>query len=346
MGKVVTSAGLNEFVSSGKYDEVKDDPRPGVQTQKKAEDAPPLEVKAEKPAVDVGEKPKESSAEVPFDEVYPDIDQESREELTKLDLHPKSLRYDKLMRRKHAEMKAAKEAADEAERFAENQFNARRMAEQKLAEAEALLKSRAPAVEPKPESVRPKNTDPKYLDGQTFKQAEYEDDLLRWNRGQAIAEFTVQQESARRAVEAAEAERLAKERIDKARKAHPDFQKVWEEMPNTFTHNQVIEYLTASEHIGEVAYHMAKHPDFVEHINKLHPLKAIAEIGKLEATFEKPAVAAPKVEAPAPAPQTISAAPPPISPLNTSGSGTVNVDPSKMNFRELRAWERSRQKRR
>jgi hypothetical protein len=37
-------------------------------------------------------------------------------------------------------------------------------------------------------------------------------------------------------------------------------------------------------------------------------------------------------------------APPPITPISSQGSGTVVTDPSKMDFKQLRAYERDKQR--
>jgi hypothetical protein len=107
------------------------------------------------------------------------------------------------------------------------------------------------------------------------------------------------------------------------------------------THNQVLQYLTTSEQIGEVSYYLATNPEFVQRINQLHPLKAIAEIGKLELTFEKPAPTPVVVE---PVVPKAAGAPAPITPLSSQTSVNTNTDPAKMSYKELRAYERSRRR--
>jgi hypothetical protein len=129
------------------------------------------------------------------------------------------------------------------------------------------------------------------------------------------------------------AEKAAMARVAEFRKTHADYDEVMRGEVNT--HPQVLQYMTGSDYIADVAYYLQKNPDFVEKLNKLNPLKAIAEIGKLELTFEKPV---PKVET---APK--AGAPPPITPLSGNSSGIVQTDPAKMTFRELRAYEAKRE---
>ena len=326
MGKVVTSKGLNEFIESGKTEEIKPDKSP----EKKAE-APALEVVRDKPVIDVGAKepPKE-------EDIYAEEDQETKEEITK------AKRFDALMRKKHRQMKEAQEAAAENDRLAESQFNRARLAEQKLAETEAELNKlkQVPAKEPE-KKAKP---DPqKYMDDKgQFKAFEYAEDLAAWSTDQKLAEYQANQEKARRDAETAKAAELATARIAQSMKLHPDYQKVLESTPLK-THERVLEYMSASEWIGEVSYYMATHPEFVERINQLHPLKAIAEVGKLELTFEKPAESVKTEAAP---PRAVSGAPAPIVPLEMSGNEGVVTDPSKMNFKQLRAYEKERRKKR
>ena len=78
---------------------------------------------------------------------------------------------------------------------------------------------------------------------------------------------------------------------------------------------------------------------YVEGITKLSPIKAIAAIGKLETQWEKKAEPA-KVETPV-IPK--AGAPAPIKPL-AAGTGTIQVDPSKMDFKQLRAYEAERRR--
>ena len=317
MGKIVTSSGLQEFIQAGKVEEIKSD------APKKVTEAPPLEVKPDKVAVDIGQTDA--------------VDQHVEEDPETLAEIEKSERFRRTINKKHRAMKeaqedAAKAKADAAEsdRFAENQYNRAQLAERRAAELEAQVKVKP---EPKPEAVKP---DPKsFYEGDQFKAFEYAEALSKFAATEAVVADRARQAEERREAEAAEQQRLAMARIETAKKAHPDYDRVTAAAGDVKVHNIVLEYMTGSEQIGEIAYHMAKNPDFVARINKLHPLKAIAEIGKLEQTFEAPkAVEPPVSKAPG--------APPPIAPLVTSGSGTVQTDPAKMGTKELRAYERER----
>lgn len=317
MPKVVTSEGVLDFVQSGKH-EVIPAGKPSAEPPKEA------------PKTDAEAKPEK--AETKDDDEIPTLSENSR----------------KYVDKQHRLRKEAQEAAAEAERFAENQYNRARLAEERAAELDRQLKERLEAEKPKPEEAKKpvhdeKNADgsPKWYDekGQ-FKAFEYAEALSAYSAAKAVADDRAKQAEEAKKAEAAAAEEVAKARVAESRKLHADYDEVMANV-DVKTHSSVLQYMTASEHIGEIAYYLAKNPDYVERINKLNPLKAIAEIGKLELTFEKPK---PEVKEP-PAPPPKAGAPAPIQPLNTSGAGIVQTDPSKMSFRELREYERQRGRR-
>jgi hypothetical protein len=332
MGKVVTSGGLNEFISTGKVEEIKSDPKPKREAQ-----APPLEVKNEVAAADVKEPKKEEAEE------YKDEDPATQAEIDKAE------KFRRLINKKHSESRSFKALADkratelaDAEEFAKSQWNEKRLSDERAATLEkelADLKKGSTQVQPAKEKGKP---DPKSFvdDKGQFKSFEYAEELAAWAASKAVEDDRAKQAQERREAEAAQAEALARTRVAETEKKHPDFKEVMGEA-DVRTHKDVITYLSASEHIGEVSYYLAKNPEFLARINALHPLKAIAEIGKLEATFEKPA----KVEETKAANVAQSGAPPPIKPLSSAASVNTNVDPAKMTYKELRAYERSRAKR-
>jgi hypothetical protein len=204
----------------------------------------------------------------------------------------------------------------------------------------AELRKGAVKEAPKADKGKP---DPKVFvdDKGQFKSFEYAEALAAWAAQNAVEEDRAKQAEERRAAEAAQAETLARARVAETEKAHPDFKEVMA-AADVRTHKDVITYLSASEFIGEVSYYLGKHPEFLARINALHPLKAIAEIGKLEATFEKPP--AKTDESKANGANVVSGAPPPIKPLSSAVSVNTNVDPAKMTYKELRAYERSRRR--
>ena len=162
MGKIVTSSGLQEFIQAGKVEEIKSD------TPKKVTEAPPLEVKPDKVAIDIGQTDA--------------VDQHVEDDPETLAEIEKSERFRRTINKKHRAMKEAQEAAAkaladaaESDRFAENQYNRAQLAERRAAELEAQVKVKP---EPKPEAVKP---DPKsFYEGDQFKAFEYAEALSKF----------------------------------------------------------------------------------------------------------------------------------------------------------------------
>jgi multidrug efflux pump subunit AcrA (membrane-fusion protein) len=337
MGKVVTSAGLNEFVQSGKFEEIKPD---GKQPSSVA---PPLEVAKTPP-------PDAPKVEEPKDE-HVDEDPETQAEIDK------SERFRKAMNRKHyalkqaeAQLKKVQDEAAESERFSEQQYNERRQAEARLAQLERelgeLRAKSTPSSQP-PELKEPNENDPKYVVNGQFDWKTYTRDQSEYVASQKLADYQKSQEVERARQAQIERETRAKTLVDEAKKQHEDFdEKVAVMVQRDYPiHTDVKEYMEESPQLGHLIYYFANHPDFIERINKLTPKRAVAAVRDIERAFEQPAPVK-EPEKPVIPQQAVSGAPPPITPLPTSASVNVNTDPSKMDFKQLRAYERERTKRR
>lgn len=350
MAKVVTSEGLQEFVQSGKFTHVENH-KPG-----KTADAPALEVKKDASTTDIGgtKEPKDTKSEPELKEAKGEPDEGLEAEDQDLPERVKSR-----MGRKHAAMKAAQALADsraadiaEAERFAEQQFNERRLQEQRADAAEARareLEGKLPQKATEPEAQKP-TVDDKNADG-TWKYRDaagnvdwdtYTDAKADYAADAKMKERDAKEAQQRAEAQQAEAAARVKANADKARKAHPDFDKVMAAVANTEADRVpqfVLNYIFESESGAEIAYHLAKNPEESKRIATLKPILGLAELGKLADTLSKPPAANNGAAAPV---RERGGAPPPITPLSGSGSGSVNTDPSKMNFKELRAYERER----
>lgn len=118
------------------------------------------------------------------------------------------------------------------------------------------------------------------------------------------------------------------ERSAAARAKHSDFDSVIaaSQVPVA---DHVIAVLEDSEIGPELAYHLDRHPEIAERLNKLGPLAAAREVGRIEdsLTAEK--------ETPDPKPEEIPAkktttAPPPAKPLGSGRSTTVDLAKASM----------------
>src|SRR6185437_13499618 len=167
MGKVVTSEGLTEFVQSGKFTQVPNH-KPGKSNNG---EAPALEVVKPTPVIDVKpagetkpeEKPAEKAQEPPAKAAEPDNEHDealTEEEKSLPEKAQKEIqRAKRAVNKKHAEMRAAQEALADAERFAETQFNEKRLLEQRLTERETELQTLKPAKAAEPEAKEPEVKD-------------------------------------------------------------------------------------------------------------------------------------------------------------------------------------------
>lgn len=350
MGKVVTSQGIVEFVQTGKHDTVENH-KPG-----KANDAPALEVKKEAPdlqlsgAADKSEKPADVAKPVDVEHDEPLTDEEKAlPEKAQKEIQ----RAKRAVNKKHAEMKEAQEAVAEAERFAETQFNERKLLEQRTAAQEERIreleaKIQPPAVEKTKPTIDDKNADGSFKYRDTAGNVNW--DLYTDDKADFAAEAKLKERDAKQAEERAAQEREAHvERIkvnaEATRKEHPDFDQVMAKVQGTEADRVpqfVLNYIYESENSAGVAYYLATHPDESQKIAKLPPIRGIKELGKIEDSLVKPSPTTKETPVVQGATHKPGAPPPPITPLSGSGNGTVNTDPSKMSYKELRAYERAR----
>lgn len=331
MAKVITGAGLNEFIESGKHETIA-----------------PHKTEAPKPEAKVEEKPR---AEAKIEEKEPPVEADG-------DLMPEETLEQARAKiaKKHRELKAEKAAHQrtreerlENERLAESQFNERRLVESerdRLNREIQELKGRAAPVE-EPQVKPPSKEDPKFLnekgefqwDKFTDAQAEYR-----------IDKYKAEEASKAQAIEQAALDAKVMERVEVAKAKYPDFmEKLHSQEERKDVPPYIVQFLRESEQGADIAYYFTDNREELTKISKLSPIMALERLGKLAARFEPkddkvettPKVEkADKVETP-----RTSTAPPPITPLSGASSGTVITDPSKMSFQQLRAYEREKGKR-
>jgi hypothetical protein len=329
MPKVISGQGLQDFIQTGK-------PTENIsREQPKAVHANPNHRPEEKPLEDTPPPPPPQTNEAPDRDIEQDDDWNKYADL------PMPERIKKVVGKKHFEMMSAKEEAQELERLAEQQYNRAMLAEKRVRELEGQAPQAAPEP-PKPEAKAPDQNDAKYRnDKGEFDWVQYTKDTADYSAAEAVSKFQKQQEQENNERQAAQAKLAYEARIEEARQVLPDYDQV---VPGAdiHTHQAVLNYVFFDSKVpGQIAYHLAKNPDFLRTLNSMSATAAVAEIGALAKTFEKPAS---KAE-PAPIPKRSGGAPPPITPLDTSSSGTVNVDPSKMSFQELRRYHRAAKRR-
>ena len=204
-----------------------------------------------------------------------------------------------------------------------HEYELRVAAEKQLAD----MKSKpAPAATQLP--TRPDRT--KYKPEEADK---YEDDLLKWNRQIAIAEFS--REQAQR-----ETQRRLTESATKARESLSDFDSVIARAPRDENPPAHIDYaIGESDYGAHLAYHLAKHPADKARLYALSAAKALLELGKIEAQYAAPKAAKePAKETPTPTPARV---PDPMPSLK-AGVGDVKSDLSAMTGKDFTLYKQRR----
>jgi hypothetical protein len=230
-------------------------------------------------------------------------------------------KIDKIVAKKHRAMK-------EAEEFGREEYRERKAAVER---AEALQRE-IDALKAAKSGTGPasdKGDKPKPEDFKTV--GEYTDALVEWKFNQRVktqeADDAKKQQT--KAIETVQAQ--FGERVAAVAKEIPDYNQVIEAADWDVPYHMQA-YFVDSEMGPHVGYHLAKHREEFDRIAKLSPVRAFAELGKLEDKLKAKA----PVKDPAPANTQVSRAPAPITPLEGK-STTVAKDPSQMSFAELRA---------
>ena len=258
----------------------------------------------EAPIEAVAETPKEEVTETePTDEAEVQSESETTEKETKATEEKKQ--NPKLEKRFSELTKQREEARKEAARERE----AKEALESRIRELEGK-------AEPKPveENVKPSPSQ--------FNDAfEYAEALAEWSAEQAILNR-----------EKAEAERKEQENRQKmadswkqreaAIKADlPDYDDMIASAADVTVSDVIRDAIIESDVGPRILYHLAENPELVETLNSSTPIKALREIGKLEAKFEaKDTKEEAKTEAETKPSIARSKAPAPISPIKTSSA--------------------------
>lgn len=253
----------------------------------------------------------------------------------------------KTIGKKHREKK-------EAEELAEEQYNARiladRRAEKAEREAQRLREQLTPA---------PKVEEAKEPDRANFKtDKEYADAMIDFRVDQKLK--AKEAEDHKKALEDLQREAAAQAiaRIEKARELVPDFDEVLASVDDDKhpVSQTIAGYMQESDMFAELGYHFAKNPEVLDNIMKLSPTKQLVAIGKIESTLKpfsgnsekattdaKSELEDGKATKPAPSTNGIKpskARPEPIKPLETGSASQVEKPVSEMSFQEYKShWQ-------
>lgn len=217
---------------------------------------------------------------------------------------PQEAKVKKPIQERISELTAQKR---ELEEFAQSEYEARLQAQRRISELEALTPKKEA-----PEDKRPDRASYKPEDAE-----KYENDLLAWNRREAIKEFTAQEQQ-RRIQEALTT------RIQNAKTDLPDFDEVIERAAKRQEQfpGHIQAALIESELGPHLAYHLEKNPADRKRILSMPPASALLALGKLELSIAKPKADEVKVTQPT--------KPPPEAPMpSLAGAGAVITTPDK-----------------
>jgi hypothetical protein len=324
MPKVITGDGLNQFIQDGSHKVI------AAHKQDKPKEEPKVESEV-----------KEESKAKP--EAVVEADGDTMPEETIEQARAKINKKHRALKESEAARKKLQEEKDESDRFAESQFNERRLHEtenQKLKRELEELRSRSqPVVE---ELKPPDKADPKFQDDKgQFDWAKFTDAQAEYR----VEKFKLDQKAEAQKAYQEQLQAKVEERIKVAVNKYPDFMEKVGAQERRDVPPFILDFMRESEVGPDIAYYFTDNREELTKISKLSPIMALARLGRLETRFE-PKVeekVEPKVEkADATA---VAVSTPPITPISASGAGTVIVDPAKMGYKQLRQYERERERR-
>lgn len=321
--QVVTNENMAEFIQNRSVPDFVP-PKADVKVEVKAE------VKADEPAKE-GEQPRGADGQFvkadKVDEVAADaaakaeksaVDDEGDPDGEGLTEHAR-----RVIGKKHRRMK-------EAEEFARQLYGDKTAAEKRAEEAERKLAERDPKSRPDSDKD---SKEPKAEDFKTV--GEYAEALAEYKVEKKFAEREAKRDQEQREQAAQRAQAELNGAITKVAKEIPDYADVIGDSEIDMPPHITVYLATNGETGVRLGYHLAKHPDEYDRIAKLSPIRAIAELGKLEDRITKPKE---KAKEPDPEVQAVSRAPSPITPLE-GNNAVVQKDPAKMTIQELRVYE-------
>lgn len=184
-----------------------------------------------------------------------------------------------------------------------------------------LTPPRAQSAEPEANDGRPRQSD--FEDVDTYVAAVAEWTIQKRERAALEQRATVYQQNIAEKTESIYQKAAAIDGFDR---------EVFDELPLT---PAIAAAITESEVAPDLMAFMARNPDDVARIARLHPARQAAEMGKLEVKMERQAA-----EAAAALKATLeSKAPDPITPLGGKKAGTKN--PAEMSDAEYAKWRKS-----
>lgn len=193
-------------------------------------------------------------------------------------------------------------------------------------EAREVLESRVKELEAKvnpPEKKVDVTLEPEPRPEQFSDMYEYAKALAEYTADKKLAERDKAEQIKKEAMEQQAKYKSWADRIESSKAELPDFEdKV--RSSDVIVSDAVKESIIESPFGPKLLYHLAEHPEVAKKLSEMSPISAAREIGKIEASFEKPAEKSPTV--------TKTKAPAPISPLKGAVGTAENHMDEKGNF--------------
>lgn len=156
---------------------------------------------------------------------------------------------------------------------------------------------------------------------------DYTEALADWKYKVNDAEKSAKQEEEKANEYKTELKKSFMGRIEKFKESTPDYDDVVSEISDIDLSKSVFESLAESDLSAELTYYFGKNIDDLERINKLSPLQAAREIGRIEAKLSTPENKPIKKQ---------SSAPDPVSPV---GGSKASVSPDTSKFTDAE-WDK------
>lgn len=184
------------------------------------------------------------------------------------------------------------------------------------------------------------NVNDKPQAGQFDDAFEYAEALAEWSAEKALRDRDIAEQQRRVEEDRNKVLKAWDDKVEMAKKATPD----WNDIVSSSTvvvSDAIRDSIVESDVGPQILYHLASDDDYAESIAKMSAIKALKEIGRLEAKFEAELEATPKKEA-----RTVSQskAPAPISPLKggKSAGADVLVDTNGEFYGSYAQWKAAR----
>lgn len=220
-------------------------------------------------------------------------------------------------------------------RYAEERQQ-REALEQRLAQLEGAGDSKSKKVETKVEAGGKPSPD------DYESHADYVDALTDWKIDQREKAKVEHEQKSKLQTEQQKLIQDHSARVESFKKKTADFDDVLSEVDEIPVSPAVQELILTSDNGPALMYELAKNPEEFERINKLSPLAAARELGRLESKLSAQASEEKKPE-----PKKLTKAPKPIDPVGTGkGSVAKSIDDPNLSFSEYERMRREQLKRR